>query len=348
MIIDKIEVTPYTLDFKFAAGTSRGKLHHKKTSFVKVYSGKQEGLGEAGPLVKLSLDDLEDFHLVFENVLQGFVGKSFSSMADVNTHIKQIPDKYPSLRFAFETALLGLLNGNKDCVYNNDFYKGKEGIHINGLIWMGEKEFMLQQIKDKIEQGFTCVKMKVGAIDFETELTLLKYIRDEYTSDDITLRVDANGAFSPSEALEKLKRFSEFDLHSIEQPIKQGQYEAMANLCERTPLDIALDEELIGVVGGDRLKMLEVINPQYIIIKPTLVGGLQDTQEWVDYAESCNVKWWITSALESNIGLNAIAQYTYQTGNKMPQGLGTGQLYHNNIESPLTIKGEELWYDTDK
>lgn len=214
---------------------------------------------------------------------------------------------------------------------------------------MGSQAFMEQQIQQKINAGFRCIKMKIGAIDFQTELNLLKSIRQKFSSDEIELRVDANGAFSPLEALGKLELLSKLDLHSIEQPIKQGQIEDMARLCSQTPLPIALDEELIGVFSKERKKeLLETIKPQYIILKPTLIGGFQGSDAWIDIAEHNNVGWWITSALESNVGLNAIAQYTFNRQSNLPQGLGTGSLFTNNIESPLEVKNGALYYNTSK
>lgn len=214
---------------------------------------------------------------------------------------------------------------------------------------MGSEAFMKQQIKEKIEAGFTCIKMKIGAIDFQSEINLLKSIRKEFSSADIELRVDANGAFSCSEALEKLKRLSEFDLHSIEQPIKQGQIENMTLLCEQTPLPIALDEELIGVFALTQKQMLlQTIKPQYIILKPSLVGSFKGCDEWIGTTERLNIGWWMTSALESNVGLNAIAQYTYTKQNLMPQGLGTGGLFTNNFDSPLVVKNGKLQYNNSK
>ena len=208
---------------------------------------------------------------------------------------------------------------------------------------------MREQIEEKIKQGFRCIKMKIGAIDFETEIDLLKAIRKEFSATDIELRVDANGAFRSEEALEKLKRLSELDLHSIEQPIQPKQWEAMAALCEKTPLPIALDEELIGVFSTtEKSKLLKTIQPQYIILKPSLVGGFSGTGQWITLAEELQIGWWVTSALESNVGLNAIAQYTYTKNNPMPQGLGTGSLYTNNINAPLEVVGENLFYNKNK
>ena len=243
-------------------------------------------------------------------------------------------------------ALQSLDSKDPFVLFPSHFTDGKAGIPINGLIWMGEKSFMKEQIEDKIQQGFSCIKLKIGAIDFDAEMELLRYIRKEFSAKEIELRVDANGAFQPENALEKLKRLSDLSLHSIEQPIRQGQYKEMAKLCKETPLPIALDEELIGVFNtSDKENLIEEIKPQYIILKPSLIGGFQGTKEWVNLAEKNQIGWWITSALESNIGLNAIAQFTYLQNNPMPQGLGTGSLFTNNIESPLQVKGENLNYN---
>jgi len=234
-------------------------------------------------------------------------------------------------------------------LYPSKFTRQKDTIAINGLIWMGSERFMKAQIQDKLEAGFSCIKMKIGAIDFQTEINLLKSIRKQFSSKDIELRVDANGAFKPSEALEKLKILSDFDLHSIEQPIKQGQIHDMAALCKETPLPIALDEELIGVFSEDKKQeLLDVIQPQYIILKPTLIGGFKGSSSWINIANRKNIGWWITSALESNVGLNAIAQYTYSLHTHLPQGLGTGSLFTNNFQSPLEVKEGALQYSKVK
>lgn len=246
-------------------------------------------------------------------------------------------------------AFKSLQAENKFDLFPSEFTQNNQSIPINGLIWMGTEAFMKQQIQEKIEAGFRCIKMKIGAIDFETEYTLLKAIRKEFSAKDIELRVDANGAFSPDEALEKLKRLSELELHSIEQPIKAGQIEVMAKLCKQTPLPIALDEELIGVFKtSEKEVLLKTINPQFIILKPSFVGGFQGSTEWIQFAEKQQIGWWITSALESNVGLNAIAQWTYTLQSNLPQGLGTGSLFTNNFESPLTVKHGSLYYDHNK
>ncbi|MDO4230146.1 MAG: o-succinylbenzoate synthase, partial [Capnocytophaga sp.] len=248
-----------------------------------------------------------------------------------------------------EQAFTSLESDNWYNLFPSDFTAGKDKIPINGLIWMGTPDFMKAQIKEKIAQGFNCIKMKIGAIDFQQEYQILKNLRNEFSAKDIEIRVDANGAFLPKNALEKIKQLSDLELHSIEQPIKAGQHEAMANLCEQTPLPIALDEELIGIFDHTmKTAVLEQIKPQYIILKPSLIGGYKNSEEWIYLAEKQQIGWWITSALESNIGLNAIAQWTYTLKNPMPQGLGTGALYTNNIPSSLFVENGFLCYNNHK
>ena len=240
-------------------------------------------------------------------------------------------------------ALKDLEIEGENILFPSEFTQGNDSIEINGLVWMGKSDFMRKQIIEKIEAGFSCIKLKIGAIDFDKEIELIKSIRKEFSEKDIEIRVDANGAFAVDNALEKLKILSEYGLHSIEQPIKQGQLEEMTRLCKQTPLPIALDEELISVNKFDKKRtLLQTIKPQYIILKPSLTGGFKASEEWIKIAQQNDIGWWITSALESNIGLNAIAQWTYTLGNKMPQGLGTGQLYKNNFDSPLYIKNGQL------
>ncbi|MGE5943571.1 MAG: o-succinylbenzoate synthase [Flavobacteriales bacterium] len=331
----------YILNFKQPSGTSRGILNTKETWFVILQEGKKQGIGECGIFRGLSTDDRPDFEAKLEWTCN-----------NIHLGLDALLDElieFPSIQFGLETAFKSLFSENKFEIFPSEFTKGNDSISINGLVWMGSEAFMKQQIKDKIEAGFTCIKMKIGAIDFQSEINLLKSIRKEFSSADIELRVDANGAFSFSEALEKLKILSEFDLHSIEQPIKQGQIENMALLCDQTPLPIALDEELIGLFGvAQKQMLLQTIKPQYIILKPSLVGGFKGCDEWIEIAEKKNIGWWITSALESNIGLNAIAQYTYVQQNLMPQGLGTGGLFINNFDSPLMVKNGKLQYNNLK
>jgi o-succinylbenzoate synthase len=256
-----------------------------------------------------------------------------------------LPFELPSIRFGLETAILDWMNGGKKRILANAFYDAQKPIPINGLIWMGDREFMLKQIDQKLKEGFNCIKMKIGAIDFEQETELLGYIRAKFSPEQIILRVDANGAFSPEEAMKKLEKLAEYHIQSIEQPIPAGNIQDMRALCQVTPLAIALDEELIGV--QDKVNLLDGIQPQHIILKPTLVGGILETQEWIKLAEERNIGWWMTSALESNIGLNAISQLASTFGSDIPQGLGTGKLYHNNLESPLEIQSGFIRYNPE-
>lgn len=344
----------HLLQFRFEAGTSRGVLTEKKIFLIKAFQKDNQqsiGWGEAAPLVKLSIDDIPDFETHLDNLCKNLSGTSLSpdeaSILDwVTSHI---PAFLPSIRFAFETALLDLLHDGEKMVFDTEFFRQGQSIPINGLIWMGTKDFMLEQIDNKLADGYSCIKMKIGAIDFDQECDLIAYIRRKYDSSKITLRVDANGAFSQEDALQKLNTLASFDLHSIEQPIRQGQIDLMAELCIRTQLPIALDEELIGIDGYQEKKaLLKRIKPQFIIIKPTLVGGIAASREWISLAEDLGISWWVTSALESNIGLNAIAQFTSTYPVTMPQGLGTGQLYENNFDSPLTIAKGYLEYNLQK
>ncbi|MBI0398430.1 o-succinylbenzoate synthase [Cyclobacterium marinum] len=347
----KCSIIAYTLDFKFEAGTSRGILKNKLTHFVQVHSDQfpeSIGIGEAGPLKGLSIDDFSDFQEKANLILRRVEQIKFQ--ANQELLLKQIDElqlsEYPSIQFALETALLDLINGGKREIFQNNFFNGNLFLPINGLVWMGDKGFMERQIDQKLEQGFDCIKMKIGAINFDQECEILGKIRDRFSRDKITIRVDANGAFTPENALDRLTKLNEYDIHSIEQPIKPGLFREMNKLCKQSPIPIALDEELIGVYGrGKRLELLESIAPQYIILKPTLLGGIVATREWVELANNTSTGWWMTSALESNIGLNAIAQLTANFQVSIPQGLGTGQLYHNNVDSPLMISEGKLSYN---
>ena len=328
----------YILNFKNPSGTSRGILKTKETWFIFIDANVKKGIGECGLLRGLSVDERQDFEAQLQWTCE-HIDLGLEELYKNNV-------EFPSIQFGLEMAFKSLDSQDKFDLFPSEFTKGKASIPINGLIWMGSVAFIKQQIKEKIEKGFSCIKMKIGAIDFETEINLLKSIRKEFSSNDIELRVDANGAFSPNEVLEKLKRLSELDLHSIEQPIKAGKFEAMAQLCEQTPLPIALDEELIGVFfEKEKETVLQTIKPQYIILKPSFIGGFKGSQEWINIAKNYNIGWWITSALESNVGLNAIAQWTYTLNTMTPQGLGTGSLYTNNFDSPLQIKNGTLRYD---
>ncbi|RAI89396.1 o-succinylbenzoate synthase [Algoriphagus yeomjeoni] len=338
-----------TLVFKFDAGTSRGVLKTKNVFWIKAFhvnTPQVVGWGEAAPLVNLSLDDRPDFEEVLQSTLKQISQVSWKKddLSILDQLANLIPFDLPSIRFGLETAILDLKNGGKKKILGKDFHKGKKAIPINGLIWMGKKDFMLDQIKEKLEQGFDCIKMKIGAIDFQQELDLLSYIRERFSKNQITLRVDANGAFSATDALSKLKELANYDLHSIEQPISAGNWDTMKQLCEATPLPIALDEELIGV--KNKAGLLDAIQPQHIILKPTLLGGILETKEWISHAEDRNIGWWMTSALESNIGLNAISQLADELDASIPQGLGTGKLYQNNLDSPLEIKEGQIHYSS--
>jgi o-succinylbenzoate synthase len=331
---------PYFLDFRFDAGTSRGILRKKETWFLEIYDARnpsKKGLGECAIFRGLSHDDHPEYAAKLEEVCQNIDQYILNASA--------LLAEWPSIRFGLETALADLQSKDAKILFPSDFTDGTDFIPINGLIWMDSKEKMLISIRKKIDEGFKCIKLKIGAIDFEEELSLLAFIRKEYAVRDIEIRVDANGAFAPDEALEKLNRLSAFSIHSIEQPIRQGQIEAMAELCAKTPIPIALDEELIGCnTSTDRRNLITKTKPAYIILKPSLVGGFCVTKEWIDLANEFQTDWWITSALESNIGLNAIAQWTYVHRNELPQGLGTGQLFYNNIFSPLLVEKGRLYY----
>lgn len=312
-------------------------LKQKETYFLKIKRDDHLGIGECAFFRGLSYDSPTEYE---------------SKLEWLCTHINESPaflleelKAFPSIQFGLEQALLSVASKDKFELYPSAFSRGEDSIDINGLIWMGEEDFMMDQIQAKLSQGFRTLKMKIGAIDFETELKILNSIRQRFTPEQVELRVDANGAFLPEAAMKKLDRLAEYELHSIEQPIKAGQWKAMSELCECSPIPVALDEELISVLDpANKKEMLSVIKPQYIILKPSLIGGFGGSQEWIGLAEKANVGWWITSALESNIGLNAIAQFTYNQHNPMPQGLGTGGLFTNNLDSPLRVENGKLFH----
>jgi o-succinylbenzoate synthase len=298
------------------------------------------GIGECAPLPGLSTETSEEV----EGLLNEICASPSYFFENPDT-IKNVS----SVRFALETALQDLQNKSRQILFPSDFTEGKKGISINGLIWMGNPEFMLQQIQEKLEAGFRCIKLKIGSLDFEKELEILSSIREKYDASQVTLRVDANGAFQPDEAKEKLQRLAQFDLHSIEQPIATGQWEKMAAICNESPIPVALDEELIGIHDkNEKERLLKTIRPQFLILKPSLHGGFSGCKGWIELAETRDIGWWVTSYLESDVGLNAIAQWTFQQNAKGYQGLGTGQLFTNNILSPLEIRGEKLWFNPGK
>lgn len=326
------------LIFKRPSGTSRGVLKTKKTWFLLIENNGIIGIGECSPLSGLSIDDRPDYESKLKEVIE-----------DPLKYLNQplLLKNWPSILFGLEMAFLDLENGGNRQIFPSSFSKGEAGIPINGLIWMGDKSYMNEQIKNLLSRGFHCLKMKIGAINFQDEIEILKQIRQEYKNEDLILRVDANGAFKPEEALEKINRLNKFNLHSIEQPIFAGQIQEMAQLCRKTSIPIALDEELIPIqVYQDKVNLLETIKPQYIILKPSLVGGFKSSEDWITIADKLGIGSWATSALESNVGLNAISQWSFIKHFDGHQGLGTGSLYTNNIESPLEIRGEEIFYNS--
>lgn len=331
----------YTLNFKRPSGTSRGILTEKETWFLILEENNKIGIGECGILRTLSVDDRPDYEEKLQWICANIhLGKDTLWEALL---------EFPSIQFGVEMAFLSLTSKTPFSLFPSDFTLGKKNIEINGLVWMGEAQFMKQQIEEKIAQGFRCIKLKIGAIDFEKELALLHFIRKHFDENTVEIRVDANGAFALNEALSKLNQLAEYKIHSIEQPIQKSNTDSMAELCKKTPFPIALDEELIGVFGiENKTNLLQKIQPQYIILKPSLVGGFRGTLEWISIADELNIKWWITSALESNIGLNAITQFTYTLQNPLPQGLGTGGLYTNNFDCPLEIQKGQICYNTEK
>jgi o-succinylbenzoate synthase len=337
----KADYKKHLLQFIKPAGTSRGLLHHKTSWIISLHDSRHPeicGTGECSLIAGLSPDPQDGYVAMLEQVCAR--PEEFLSAGSAPL------EKFPSIRAGLEMAALDLKQGGKGVLFDSDFTKGTDFIPINGLIWMDSKAGMLSQIKARINEGFTCVKMKIGALDFEEEVDLLRSVRKEFAPETIQLRVDANGAFSPGEAREKLKRLSDFHLHSIEQPIKAGQWEEMAALCDNPPLPIALDEELFATAAGnDKARLLQIIKPQYLVLKPSMLGGFARSQQWIEAAESIGAGWWITSALESNIGLNALAQWTYTLRNPVFHGLGTGRLFKNNLPSRLFIEGGKLKYN---
>lgn len=333
-----IKIIPHTLHFKQPAGTSRGIYLTRKVWYLvlqEIETGRY-GIGECAPLPALSCDDIPDY----EDVLTCHCQRSVEQGCIDYDALRP----YPSMLFGLETAFRHLHSGSLR-LWDTPFSRGEQGIPINGLIWMGNFDEMYHRIEEKMKAGFRCIKVKIGAIGFEQELELLAHIRQHFSPQEIELRVDANGAFSTVDAPRKLEELSRFRLHSIEQPIRAGQWEEMRKLCQDTPIPIALDEELIGINNPKRkIQLLDTIRPQYIILKPSLHGGLHGSEEWMNLAKERNIGSWVTSALESNIGLNSIAQWCATLNPQMPQGLGTGQLFTDNIPYPLAIQGDCLWF----
>ncbi|MBM1107415.1 o-succinylbenzoate synthase [Aurantibacter crassamenti] len=337
----KASYKKHIIDFKKPSGTSRGVLIHKETWYLTLHDDDKFGIGECGLLQGLSIDDVPEY----EQKLQ-WTCDNIHLGTDVLWHALI---NYPSIQFGVEQAFLSFESSDPFKLFSTDFTEEEKTIPINGLVWMGDFDFMNKQIQQKLAEGFQCIKLKIGAIDFNQEIKLLDSLRKNYSKEILEIRVDANGAFSSVDALEKLHTLATFGLHSIEQPIQPGDYVRMNQLCQESPLPIALDEELIGITDKiEKEEMLRAIRPQYIILKPSLIGGFHGCEEWISLAEKYNIGWWVTSALESNIGLNAISQWTYTLNNNMPQGLGTGALYTNNIESPLTVENGHIYYSQSK
>lgn len=327
----------YQLIFKSPVLTSRGPMKVKNGYFLFICDGDKTGTGECSYIEGLSIDDLDSYADTLRLLCRYLETAGNELMPDLK--------RFPSIQFGLEMATMDFENGGRKILFESGFTNGKESIPINGLVWMGDKDFMLKQIQKKLDEGCSCIKIKIGAIDFDDEMLLLDFIRRTFQPDRLEIRLDANGAFRPAEVFTKLEALSKFHIHSIEQPVKAGQIEWMKKVCSASPIPVALDEELINPVEAGKDELLSFIRPQYIILKPSLLGGFKTCYEWIESAKANRIGWWATSALESNIGLNAIAQWVFVQKNSMVQGLGTGSLYTNNIPSPLYIKGGRLHYD---
>ena len=334
----KINISERIFHFRQPAGTSRGVYTERKSWMIELTDGQRTGIGECAPLPGLSCDYIPDY----EKTLRALCDK-FEQEGQIDYSLMR---PYPSMLFGLETALLSMQSDN-GLLFDNAFSRGERGIPINGLVWMGSYEEMMQRIEEKLSQGYRCIKLKIGAIDFDKELDMVRSIRERYSSKELQIRLDANGGFSYDEALYKMELLSQYAVHSIEQPIKAKQWAFMADLCRESPLLIALDEELIGVNMPEMKRhILNIIKPAHIVLKPSLHGGMHGCREWISIAREMGIGSWITSALESNIGLNAIAQFTadvYGDNITMAQGLGTGQLFTDNIDMPLEIRDNALW-----
>lgn len=340
----KITITSKLLHFLQPAGTSRGVYNTRLSFYLKLTSDEQPnvvGVGECATLPDLSCDAMPPNE--YERKLRTFCDE-YERTEVIDYEAMRA---YPSMLFGLETAVVQFNAKGSLNFFDTPFGRGEEGIPINGLVWMGTFEEMFERLEAKLKAGFRCIKIKIGAIDFDRELQLIRHIRSTFSRNNVELRVDANGGFTPEEALSRMEALVQYNIHSIEQPIKQHQWTEMARLCTTTPLPIGLDEELIGVNERQKkIELLDTIRPQYIVLKPSLHGGMAGTEEWIQLARERNIGSWITSALESNVGLNAIAQLTasiYGTNIRHAQGLGTGQLFADNIEMPLKVLGDKLW-----
>lgn len=334
----RIAYAPYMLYFRQPAGTSRGILTQKPTCLIKLYDESDPyhyGIGEAALFPGLSPETGNRFG-----------AKMLELLANVALGRPTDLSETSSIAYGFEQAINDFASGGKGIYYQSPFVEGKTEITINGLVWMGDFETMIERIREKVEQGFKCIKLKVGAIDWNQELEMVRYVRETFPTRELELRLDANGGFSPENALDRLDRLSRFDIHSIEQPIKPGNPKAMGEICRHSPIPVALDESLIGVyTSGQKEKLLDETTPAYIILKPALCGGFSGAEEWIALANQRNIGWWATSALESNVGLNALAQWIGKMNPQMPQGLGTGGLFTDNFTTPIYLEGETLHYN---
>lgn len=334
----KARIVPYRLQFNFVAVTSRESMTFKDTFFIVLEEDGRRGIGECALFRGLSCDDTP-----------GYEAKLRQTCLDLEHGIMPDLRHYPSIRFGVETALRSLTAADTFTLFPSDWSRGDATMRINGLVWMGSSQLMKKRVREKIDKGFRCIKLKIGGVDFDEEVGIIRALRKEFSPELLEIRLDANGAFLPEEALGRLERLSEFHIHSIEQPVKAGQCEEMARLCRLSPIDIALDEELIGInEKSSKIALLRLIKPRYIILKPALAGGFTGCDEWIEAASATATGWWATSALESDIGLNAIAQWCYTKTPTMPQGLGTGMLYTNNIASPLIQRHDYLAVDSSR
>ena len=330
----------HNLEFNMPSRTSRDVLHNKPSWYLVIKDQSRIGIGECSIIPGLSLDRVNDIETKLD-----YICREISSGNKLD--IEEFND-YPAIKFALETALIDFnFSESPFKINDSNFSNFKDKIKINGLVWMGDIKYMRSQIIEKVNRGFSCIKIKVGALKFESELQLIKEIRRDFTHEDLEIRLDANGAFKINEALEKLERLNEFSIHSIEQPIKKNHWQEMAKLCELSPIPIALDEELIGI-NLSKAELLDTIKPDYLILKPSLLGGFTECDNWISSAKENGIKWWATSALEGNVGLNAIAQWVYTKNSKLRQGLGTGMLFKNNVNSPLEISADSIYLNEDK
>ncbi len=334
----RLAYTPYVLKFRFPAGTSRGVLTEKPTFFIKVFDENNPskfGIGECSVFPGLSPE---------ANGNYGY--KLIELLANMALGVETDLSGYSSIVFGLEQAIRDYAGGCRHIYFPSQFTQGEQSIEINGLVWMGDYDEMIERIDEKVKNGFHCIKLKIGAIDWKKEVEMIEYIRRKYSDSTLQIRVDANGGFTMDNALPRLKRLADLGVHSIEQPIKPGSPELMAFLCQVSPLKIALDESLIGVNGkNNKEQLLDIVRPAYVILKPTLCGGFSGAEEWIRLSEERGIGWWVTSALESNVGLNALAQWTATLKTDIPQGLGTGGLFINNFECPLRLESDHLSYD---